>query len=118
MDRIDKIARRIVASAKNVDIGEIGAFGTHILGKLVCAPDDREQVTEYEFPAVEREFQKYYNIFMTAKKSVCVKEAPVVYYSSEKGWFYSTFDFDAPKNGVFSDEERIEEIKELARGVR
>lgn len=115
--KIERVARRVFSS-KNVHLNKIDAYGTHILGELLCAADDVNQVSEYEFPAVEKEFQKYFDVFKGASKSVCVKTGPVVYFSSDKGAFYTTFDFDARKDALFSNEERIEEIKKLIDDVQ
>jgi len=116
MDKLERIAKRVCAS-KNVRVGEVEASGTHVIGKLFCSPDDADLITEYEFSAAEKAFQRYFDVFRTARKSVLVKTKPVVYYSTSRMAFYCVLDFDALKDASYSDEERIEEINALAEGV-
>lgn len=116
-DKIEKIAKRVIAS-KTVACQRMCIEGGHIVGELWCAPDDTEFVTQYEFLAVEKEFQRYFDVFRQARRSVLVNEKPVVYYSTLKTAFFCKFDFDVPKDASYSDEERVDEICKLIDGIQ
>ncbi len=109
-----KMAKMLTAS-KTVVLGPIRDAGTHILGELWYSAPSGDVVGEEDFDEARKALSRYFDAFKKAKKSVCLKNAPMVYYSKRFDCFYAIFDFDAIKGKFYPVEERIEEIRKMVK---